>query len=351
MIDITNRTLGHSFDSITYEDIEKYFEQVRDETNNLEFKSYGQDEDYNKNFAKLQEPICSFLNSDGGVIIWGSPKTIKDGKRRVCQGQLIPINLSIEKDDVLRKIVSRISPMPAGIRIKTLSKDGFSVLIIEVQKSEYRPHQIDGTYFMRVDANDIPAPHHYVEALFRRITYPDLKGKITFESFSYSIANRPRHRYTYRIELKVGINNNSPLQNEEYLKYSVSSATGTPIDSDDPWPEEPSVYAGIRRANQPMEILHFGQENVRYYSIGFSHEELLLESFLVKVVLRFGGRFSPLKYSFYNLDLSFVDINRYIEDQRYPIPSENIRSKENTLMVDADFSIEDVDQWKSIEYE
>jgi len=57
---------------------------------------------------------------------------------------------------------------------------------------------------------------------------------------------------------------------------------------------------------------------------------------------RFGGRFSPLKYSIYELDLSFTDTNRYVEDQSYPIPSENVKSKENTLMVDADFSIEEV---------
>src|SRR5688572_26774075 len=103
MIDLIQLALGHTFDAISYSHLETYFNVVRDETNHLEFKSYHSADDFNKNSENLLAPICSFLNSDGGVLIWGSPKTSKEGKRRFCQGPLSPLNVVIEKDDLLRK--------------------------------------------------------------------------------------------------------------------------------------------------------------------------------------------------------------------------------------------------------
>jgi hypothetical protein len=351
MVDLTHLILGHSIDSIGYAQVETYFSDVRDETNNLEFKSYTSSDDFNKNFENLLAPICSFLNSDGGVLIWGAPKTTRDGKRRFCQGPLSPLNSVIEKDDLLRKLVSKISPMPAGIRLQVLQQNGSSIVIMEVQKSEYRPHQVEGIYYMRVDANTLRAPHYFVEALFRRITYPDLSAKIQFEAASYDDADRFKSGYTYRIDFNVIIDNNSPLQNEEFLKYMLSCDIGTPINHWEKWPKpEFEVISNLQPRVPPMEILHFGLQNVRSYSIGFRHQDLRSEGFIAKIILQFGGRYSPLKYCYYSLDLSFINPDTHIERQKYPVPTNCIKAKENILMTDADFSIEDVAKWESIEY-
>src|SRR5579859_3332741 len=171
MVDLIKLTTGFSFNDVSYQDVESYFETERDESNNLEFKSYTPQNDFNRNVSNLFESVCAFLNSDGGVIIWGSPNTQKRDKRKFCIGELKPINISLDVDDLTRKLVGSISTLPTGIRIKSVSKEVNTVLIIEIQKSEYRPHQITGSgiYYMRVDANNFPAPHHYVEALIKRI--------------------------------------------------------------------------------------------------------------------------------------------------------------------------------------
>ena len=42
-------------------------------------------------------------------------------------------------------------------------------------KSDYAPHQFNGKYYMRIDGHTITTPHHYVEALMRKLPIQDLK--------------------------------------------------------------------------------------------------------------------------------------------------------------------------------
>ena len=37
---------------------------------------------------------------------------------------------------------------------------------------------------MRMDGQSRPAPHHYVEALFKQIKYPNLEGYIKFDELT-----------------------------------------------------------------------------------------------------------------------------------------------------------------------
>ena len=110
------------------------------------------------------------MNSEGGLIIWGSPiGEYSDGsKEKVFEGALSPLDISLTKDSFINKVTDQITPSPRGIKFYKYSNNGKHVYLIEVEKSNFSPHQFEHNYFMRIDGQTKIAPHHYVEALFFR---------------------------------------------------------------------------------------------------------------------------------------------------------------------------------------
>ena len=62
-----NKTLAN----LEYQDIENFFHEPREESTRLEFKSFPQKGDFNKCLEGVIIGICAFLNSEGGILIWG----------------------------------------------------------------------------------------------------------------------------------------------------------------------------------------------------------------------------------------------------------------------------------------
>ena len=75
--------LQKPIDQITEQDLVDYFQQERDETLFLEFKSYlDKSEDKRPPSVKAAEKergvikaVSAFLNSSGGLVIWGAPES------------------------------------------------------------------------------------------------------------------------------------------------------------------------------------------------------------------------------------------------------------------------------------
>jgi hypothetical protein len=80
-IDFCTAPFGKELNSLTLADIKSSFTEERIETDQIEFKSLHPAGNINEKFAGIQRSVCAFLNSSGGLIIWGSPEGQKvEGK-------------------------------------------------------------------------------------------------------------------------------------------------------------------------------------------------------------------------------------------------------------------------------
>ena len=136
---------------VSIADVESFFLHERTETDQLEFKSINPNNKIDNQLPNIQRTVCAFLNSSGGLLIWGAPKGIKpEGKKeKVFAGDLTFFDFAIEKDYLVSKIVDGIIPLPGGLKVNPLIDEKRSLVIIEVQSSNYSPHQCsDGVYYM-----------------------------------------------------------------------------------------------------------------------------------------------------------------------------------------------------------
>jgi hypothetical protein len=347
MTDFIKAQFGVEATRLTYENVVDFFSTAKVENTNLEFKSFN---GVQKLPEKIYNSICALLNSNGGLIIWGSPKEsfLTDGLKQ-CFGDLTPLKEKLKKEDLMRSISDKITPIPNNIEVYEIDdKNGSYIYLFQIQRSEYSPHQTDNRYYMRLDAETRIAPHYFVEALFRKVKYPDLKGSIEFMNITFMDSD-----YQYvMILIKVIVRNNSPLQNEEYPQFTVSCSVGIPLESYEPWPPKVQIIGTVARSQiNPMEILYYGNQLEKTYKIGLLSDDLnRLKSndARLNISLKFGGRYSPLKLSNYSIDTSFFTRLEYGDSQSYSIPVERIDSIENKLVADSNFDLNLISNWKTI---
>jgi hypothetical protein len=207
----------HIFD-LEITDIETYFTNRQEETSILEFKSG--DVEINDVFKE----IAAFLNTEGGVLIIGSPREKKEtiGKNVIvyCQGEVTYSKFS-GKDWLSQKIFSNITPSPTGVVVREFLSEKGGVFLIEVPQSVTPPHQSnsDGRYYIRIGNEARPAPHGLVQALFDKRRKPVLvstirkvKSELDTDYFDVIIQNTsptPAEKICYIIDV-----------------YNVSSVTG-----------------------------------------------------------------------------------------------------------------------------
>jgi hypothetical protein len=211
---------------VTFEDLQRLISDEVPESQTLEYKSGGSD------LAECGQIISAFLNTDGGLLIIGAPNTesVPDPsgrRRRICRGQFRPISPVPDKDDAHRKLLSRILPLPAGIAISvvTAAADG-AVLLVDVPKSSYPPHQFENSYFVRLDGETRKAPQALVEALFLQRRGPNLQCTVVAENV-HPIESRDsddRFEVTLRIEV---VNNSRSIAEFFALDLKVDWAMET----------------------------------------------------------------------------------------------------------------------------
>lgn len=299
-----------------YEDIEHFFSTEKEETDQLEFKSYNSNGKLEDKLSGLIEGITAFLNSSGGVLIWGAPEgkknPIQDRKERVFSGNLTSLPLAIEKDWLISKVSDKIIPLPAGIRVQLLRRDDYQVCVFEIDESRYSPHQTDGKYYMRIDGQKKPAPHHYIEALFKKISYPQLEAYIRPSSFN-------KIDKGYSLKIYFNFFNFSPFENEEYFNFRVLVSRGmfmrgAPVSRGYAVPgfsKRGTEFSPVDR----LDILHYGQGHGVTEDIEFYNEDIDNPNGVASIMIFFGGKKSPMKMNKYEIKL----INLSIENIMKPV--------------------------------
>lgn len=309
---------------LTFEDIENFFLEEKEESDKIEFKSFydEEDKDFDKKRNKVLKSISGFLNSEGGIIIWGAPcgQNVEGKKEKIFKGKLSPVSRLLEKDSFIRKVTNSITPAPRPIRFQPIERDGEYIYVIEVEQSPYPPHQFQNNYYMRLDGQTVPAPHHYVEALFKKVKYPNLEGYIKIIS-----AKGTGHSYTVNFQLSFF--NWSALHNEENLTYRFIVSNGQFINKSGEGRKE--VYNSEMNEHHILvakDIFYYGEPVTEQEFVEFIPLRLAKTQKKAKILLTFGGKFSPLKASYYTLDFSKINS---------PNPNDMIiEAKQNILFID-----------------
>jgi hypothetical protein len=216
---------------------------------------------------------------------------------------LSPSDILYEKDNFINKAADLITPSPINIQFQPLSRDGKYIYIIQVEKSTYSPHQFRNTYYMRIDGQTRPAPHHFIEALFKKITFPKLEGYIKIDSINVEGGE-------YLLKIAFFIFNQSKIQHEDDLYYKVLISNGvfTTIES--------NINENRKYAHNGHEMLVTTAKSTLYYAepfkystiISFKYSDLSESNFKSKIIFIFGGKKSPLLRSIYTISLK--DINK-----------------------------------------
>jgi hypothetical protein len=307
--------LGKPLAELSYADIEVFFSHEREETDQIEFKSFHDKSTEEATYRGLIQSIAAFLNSGGGLLIWGAPVgTVVHGrKEKVFKGDLTNVPLTIEKDWLISKIVDKIIPLPIGLRVRLVPSPVRTgqVAVFEVDESIYSPHQTGHTYLMRVDGQTKPAPHHYVEALFKRVSFPRLEGYISPRSTT-SVPGG------YLVTIDFIIVNFSPFLNEESLYYRISLVGGV-FDGQKGSPNyrPASTYGGpasdiidrgvngneLRSTSSNLAL--FNGEPYRFKRTMFFLDSLIRRKNDIGIVtFLFGGKSAPMKCCQYIIDFS-----------------------------------------------
>lgn len=207
---LTEQLFNKLYSEITINDLRTFFSTKQEETSVLEFKS-GE-----VSLESLYKEVAAFLNTDGGLIIVGTPKEQKETIGKVsfnyCIGDLTLTTTIRSKDWLMQKIYTNISPPPTNLKIKDFISPEGNAFIIEVPQSTTPPHQVDdeGKYYIRLEREAKSAPHGLVEALFNKRKRPALDAEINFTPI-----------VTIENALEIGIwfknNSNTPAKNASFI--------------------------------------------------------------------------------------------------------------------------------------
>jgi hypothetical protein len=129
--------------------------------------------------------LSALSNSMGGILIWG----VVAGKNEDgidCAVDLKPIaQIEKFKSEIERSVSQALMPRHDGIqiwRIDCSSAPGSGYLVIQVTRSERRPHRNEfgeKQYFKRIGDSSIAMEHYDIEDSFKRITVPSLDIEIS----------------------------------------------------------------------------------------------------------------------------------------------------------------------------
>lgn len=285
-MDYCTPVFGRRLNDLTYADIGTFFSTQQTETDQIEFKSFSPTLDQSVvNFTKT---ICGFLNSSGGILICGAPRATRlVGGEQVFVGNPLPWNQVIGHDEFVNRCVGQVTPLPNSIRAQMIeAPTGGCLYIVEVDASDYSPHQVrGGIYYMRIDGQTQPAPHHYVEALMRKVRFPHIEAFIKFNHISRAQGVR------YQLTFELAIFNWSPLNNAKVVSYMLTASPG-----------ELAVNRNFQYRNpNAAGVLHFGAPMLYRDTILFEQPHLLATDGVLSVSVIFGAENSPLKSSDYEL--------------------------------------------------
>ena len=222
---------GKPIDQITASDLIDYFATERDESLTLEFKSFSQHErDIKHKENGILRTICGFLNSTGGLLVWGAPVGSNNSAgQKVFTGELSPVEKLYTKDDFISRISNRIIPFAAPVKVERvkIEPDKY-VYLIDVPESEAKPHQFGDVYYIRLDGQTKPAPHYIIDALFKQVKIPVLSGYLRIVGLEIGEFEGEFYSTKMSLNIQATIFNESRNINDKGL-YIVFSAEKTKL--------------------------------------------------------------------------------------------------------------------------
>lgn len=203
---------------LTSQDLIKFFESKQIESIHLEFKQYNPRANQDL-FYFILPGITAFLNSEGGLLIFGAPKPTQENKKEFYQGELTPFppDFIPDKDTIIRKISDNIRSMPLGIKFHLVEFDSGLVAVFEVPQSQIKPHQFNDRYLVRLDGQNKPAPHYLIEALFKQVKMADIRSFIKVTKCQYLGFNND----TLLFEFNLHLINFTEFQNEKNVRFRL----------------------------------------------------------------------------------------------------------------------------------
>lgn len=304
MIFVKNYFDKDNIEDVSSDDVVDFFSREQVENDTIEFKSFVTVEgdriaDKEKGIIKT---ISAFLNSEGGLLIWGAPvgQDIEGRTEKVFTGHLTPVTELYEKDQMISKLTNRITPVPYGILFHRIEYQGSNIYLLEAEKSEYAPHQFENKFYMRLDGQTRIAPYHYVEALFKRVKYPNLHGYVTLNEFKLEGS-----RYLFTIT--TWIFNLSPHQNDQNVSIRLICNNGMFQGWNNPGMMSRFVFdqgGHEKRIKGIKDVIHYGEPVSHTDVIEFDPHQLQKDQDLTRIILSFGATNSPMKISSYQIQLS-----------------------------------------------
>jgi hypothetical protein len=246
---------------------------------------------------------------------------VQGRREKAFVGDLTQIPLTVEKDWLISKIVDKIIPLPIGIRVKLIPTSDSQVAVFEVDESPYAPHQTSNVNYMRVDGQSKPAPHHYIEALMKRISFPRLEAyikpgatqidgdglstSIEFMFFNFSpFINE--ERFYYRILVAGGIFQGAANSPEHRRTVSRMGQMG--IGHVDYTMDGHEFRSNSRNASLNLSIVH-GEPHHFTKSIFFPTALLARHGYRARIIVSFSGKTAPMKGSEFTIDFSGNSVN------------------------------------------
>lgn len=273
--------------NLTYNDLEQFFQTQKDESLNLEFKSFNVAGDFPPKENAIKKAVCGLLNSEGGVIIWGSTTEQKDANGNTFAiGELTPFQSQLDRDRLINILSSSITPLPVGIRVQVLKNhDNLSVFVIEVEKSIDRPHQYDNRYYIRLDGQTRIAPHYLISALMKSTNFPVLRGHLRLKEIQHDGHN-------IFLRFTKLLYNTSEFNNDINV-YEKIIATPGHIFVDN------ILQGGIYNAKAP--IISNGAPLLSNFTLRIPSGQINQE---INLIFQFGGEKSPSKMSTYKYQMN-----------------------------------------------
>ena len=215
-----------SIDNLEGKDIVEFFSVEQEESQHLEFKSYSQSPQRRvKILPQIADSLSAFSNSDGGVLIWGSPieqlEKDKSDKviRRYCKGEVQGLPLT-DLDSIGRGLRDKLSPTISHLRVKDFRIGEKMVVVFEVKESDIPIMSSDKSFWIRNNFEKSKASFAMVDYLFRKRKYPDLFLKVSSISQSFPKVGK----INLRIDFEVF--NNSPGVSAHLAHLDIMTKSG-----------------------------------------------------------------------------------------------------------------------------
>lgn len=148
---------------ITIEDIQKLIDNKTEESLHLDYEEIPKDVQYDG----LAEHISGFLNTSGGIVVFGVSE-------REEKGRHIPYNITwsaIKKETLENNLYRKIDPWHEEIQIFPLQKPDDKtkrIFIVSVKKSKNPPHMSNYRYYIRLNFQTQPTGHDQVLSMFKQ---------------------------------------------------------------------------------------------------------------------------------------------------------------------------------------